>query len=388
MMRQFVSVAFATAAFVVASLPAQGETPRVSLLEIQDAFGHSLESKRALRPLIEKATPLQLGDLDRGLYFEDLGETALARRAFDNAAAQLNEATPGPDAWCIAYKLLRIPDVQVDHNEPSVREMLALRQQLNIPLTDGDLEKRATTTRLLNRWQALPKDAQAENGPLPKKLKPIDRAVALAVRGYHQDDTVAQTAHASARCYLRSANLKPFYGEGAKLGLPDFTYSLANDLAKTSFTPFWETAGQLYAHVAAQAEPPLSVFAGTALARLSERLMASDSKFPPPLTWPEILEHYRQGMAAGYEIAWVLYANAVHQGLGGLAADEAEAVRLYKAMLDRQDAKFYGFMSIVGYIYAQEELTALWQAGKLPMSEAEQGRYLTLKARLPAADKP
>lgn len=366
----------------VSALPVRAETTRDKLLEIVETMANTLASKQALRPIIEKATDAQISAFDRGLYFEDIGDDKTARSHFERAVGMLNPNTPGKDAWCVAYKLLRVPDAQVDKSHPVVKEMLNLRQALNIPLTTGDLEKTATTARIRELWNALPEAAQAETGPLPKNLSLIERAVALAARGYTQDNLVTQPSQASARCWLRGPNLKPFYVEAAKLGLVDFQMDVANDLAKTnSFPGFWEEAVKWYRQVTKNAQPPLSVIAATGAARVSERLLSADTPHPRPMTWPQILAAYRAGMEAGHEASMVLYADALHHGLGGQKADEAEAVRLYKSMLDKKDGFYGGLTTIVFLVYAQEQLTALWRAGKIEFTEAEQRRYLTLGAK-------
>jgi len=368
-------------AATLAALPAHAETTRDKLLEIVEPMGHSFASKQALRPIIEKATDAQISALDRGLYFEDIGDDKAARRYYERAVAALDTNSPGKDAWCVAYKLLRIPDDKADKNHPAVKEKLDLQKALNIPVTAGDLEKTATTARIRELWSDLPEAAQAETGPLPNNLSLIERAVALAGRGYNQDETALQPFNASARCWMRGPNLKPFYAEAAQLGLPDFQMNLANELAKARFPGFWQDAVAWYRRVAENAQPPLSVMAATGAARVGERLLSVDAPHPPPMSWPEILAAYRAGMAAGHEAAHVLYADALQRGLGGLKADEAEAVRLYKALLDQKDDFYGGITTIIFMIYAQEQLTELWKAGKLELNAAEQQRYLTLKAR-------
>jgi TPR repeat protein len=217
---------------------------------------------------------------------------------------------------------------------------------------------------------------------LPKTLTLLERAVALAVRGFNQDESVSQLSHASARCFLKGPNLKPLYLEGARLDLADVQFALANDLAKTTAFPgFWHEAVKMYRHVAATATPPLSVIAATSAARVSERLLTADTTHPSPMDWPEILATYRAGMAAGHEAALALYADALQQGLGGLSPDTAEAVRLYKALLDKNDGLFGGLMAIAFMVHAQEQITTLWRAGKLELNEAEQRRYLLSSAR-------
>lgn len=374
-------------AATIAAMPARAETTRDKLLEIVEPMGHTLASKQALRPIIEKATDAQISAFDRGLYFEEIGDHKAAQRYYERAVAALDPNAPGKDAWCVAYKLLRIPDDKTDKNQPAVKEMLDLRKALNTPVTAGDLEKTATTYRIRELWNALPEAAQAEAGPLPKNLSLIERAVALAGRSYAQDDTpFFQPSNASARCMLLGPNLKPFYVEAAKLGLVDFQLDVANDLAKTnSFPGFWEEAVKWYRQVAKNAQSPLSVIAATGAARVSERLLSADTPHPRPMSWPEILATYRAGMEAGHEASLVLYADALQRGLGELKADEAEAIRLYKSVLDKKDGFYGGLTTIVFMVYAQEQLTELWKAGKLDLSEAEQQRYLTLKARPAAA---
>jgi TPR repeat protein len=371
------------AASLLVAVPCHAETPRDKLLEIVEVMGNTLASEQALRPLIEKATDAQISDFDRGLYFDDIGDDKSARKYFERAVAALNPDAPGKDAWCVAYQLLRIPDDKADKNHPAVMEMLDLRRALNIPVTAGDLEKTATTARIRELWNELPEAAQAETGPLPKTLSLIERAVALAGRYYAQDDTpYFQPSNSSARCYLRGPNLKPFYVEAAKLGLVDFQLDVANDLAKTnSFPGFWQEAVKWYQQVARNGQPPLSVIAATGAARVSERLLSANTPHPPPMTWPEILAAYRAGMEAGHEAAWVLYADALQRGLGGQKPDEAEAVRLYKSLLDKKGNFYGGLMTIAFLVHAQEQLNTLWQAGKLELNEEEQRRYLTLGAR-------
>lgn len=369
----------------LAALPAHAETTRDKLLEIVETMANTLASKQALRPIIEKASDAQISAFDRGLYFEEIGDGKAARRYYERAVAALDQNAPGKDAWCVAYKLLRIPDDKADKNHPAVKEMLDLRKALNIPLTAGDLEKTATTARIRELWNALPEAAQAETGPLPNNLSLIERAVALAGRSYNQDDTpFFQPINASARCWLRGPNLKPFYAAAAQLDLPDFQMDLANELAKAKFPGLWQDAVAWYRRVAENAQPPLSVIAATGAARVGERLLSADTPHPPPMSWPEILAAYRAGMAAGHEAAHVLYADALQRGLGGLKADEAEAVRLYKALIDKQGGFYGGLTTLIFMVYAQEQLTELWKAGKLELNAAEQQRYLTLKAR-PAA---
>ncbi len=364
---------------LVMTLSARAESTRDTLLEIVETMGNLPASMQALRPVIEKASDAEIGAFDRGLYFEEIGDPKAARKYYERAVTVLDPNTPGKDAWCVAYKLLRIPDDKVDPTHPEVKDALDRRRQLNIPVMAGDLEKNATTARIRELWNALPEAAQAETGPLPKKLSPIERAVALAGRGYAQDERVTQPSQASARCWLRGANLKPFYVEAAKLGLVDFQLDVANDLAKTnSFPGFWEEAVKWYRQVAKNAQPPFSVIAATGAARVSERLLFADTPHPPPMAWPEILAAYRAGMEAGHEAALVLYADALLHGLGGLKADEAEAVRLYKSLLDQEDGFYFGLTTLVLLAYAQEQLTALWRAGKIEITEAEQRRYLTL----------
>lgn len=386
-MKRWITLACLVLVGMMRVLPAHAETTRDKLLEIVETMPNTLASKQALRPIIEKASDAQISAFDRGLYFEEIGDGKAARRYYERAVAALNPDTPGKDAWCVAYKLLRIPDDKADKNHPAVKEMLDLRKALNIPVTAGDLEKTATTTRIRELWSDLPEAAQAETGPLPKNLSLIDRAVALAGRSYNQDDTpFFQPSNASARCWLRGPNLKPFYVEAAKLGLVDFQLDVANDLAKTtSFPGFWEEAVKWYRQVAKNAQSPMSVIAATGAARVSERLLSADTPHPRPMTWPEILATYRAGMEAGHEASLVLYADALQRGLGGLKADEVEAVRLYKSMLDKKDGFYGGLTTLVFMVYAQEQLTELWKAGKLELSEAEQQRYLTLKARPAAA---
>jgi TPR repeat protein len=379
MNRRFAITALILAGLVM-TLSARAETTRNKLLEFVETMGgHTTASKQALRPVIEKASDAKIGAFDRGLYFEDIGDPKAARKYYERAATLLDPNTPGKDAWCVAYQLLRIPDDKVDQTHPAVKDMLDLRQQLNIPVMAGDLEKTATTARIRDLWNALPEAAQAESGPLPKELSLIERAVALAGRGYAQDERVRQPSQASALCWVRGPNLKPFYVEAAKLGLADFQLDVANDLAKTnSFPGFWEEAVKWYRQVAKNAQPPLSVIAATGAARVSERLLSADTPHPRPMAWPEILAAYRAGMEAGHEAALVLYADALQRGLGGLKADEAEAVRLYKSLLDQKDGLYGGLTTIVFWVYAQEKLTALWRAEKLEFTEAEERRYLTL----------
>jgi TPR repeat protein len=379
MNRRFALTALILAGLVM-TLSARAETTRNKLLEFVETMGgHTTASKQALRPVIEKASDAKIGAFDRGLYFEDIGDPKAARKYYERAATLLDPNTPGKDAWCVAYQLLRIPDDKVDQTHPAVKDMLDLRQQLNIPVMAGDLEKTATTARIRDLWNALPEAAQAESGPLPKELSLIERAVALAGRGYAQDERVRQPSQASALCWVRGPNLKPFYVEAAKLGLADFQLDVANDLAKTnSFPGFWEEAVKWYRQVAKNAQPPLSVIAATGAARVSERLLSADTPHPRPMAWPEILAAYRAGMEAGHEAALVLYADALQRGLGGLKADEAEAVRLYKSLLDQKDGLYGGLTTIVFWVYAQEKLTALWRAEKLEFTEAEERRYLTL----------
>lgn len=374
---------FLLSALVIActamTTPAGAETPRDTLLDIVEIMGNSAASKKALRPVIEKAKPEQISLFDRGLYFDDIGDPKSARKYYERALAALDPNTPGNDAWCVAYKLLRIPDDQVDQSEPVVKEMLDLRRQLKIPLTTGDLEKTATTARIRALWNALPEAAQAESGPLPKKLSQTERAVALAGRGFNQDERVTQPSQASARCWLRGPNLKPFYVEAAKLGLADFQLDLANDLAQTkSFPAFWDEAVKWYRQAAKSDQSRLSVIAATSAARVSERLLSAETPHPRPMDWPEILTAYRAGMDAGHEAAHVLYADALQRGLGGLKSDEAEAVRLYKSVLDKRDGVYGGITTMVYLIHAQEQITRLWQAGKIQLNETEQQRYLTL----------
>ncbi|GAB1394872.1 hypothetical protein MASR1M60_30360 [Rhodocyclaceae bacterium] len=383
MKRWFVLAAFACNA-LAAPVPEADAPPtsRTRLLELVEPMFISLESKRALRPALERASHQQIDDFDRGLYYADIGEADTARRHFEAAAAALAVENPGENAWCIGYRLLRIPDDKADPRDPAVKEMLELRKTLNIPVTAGDLEKTATTSYLQDLWSALPDTAKAKSGPLPATLSPQERTVALAGRGFMQDDNVQYPIQASNRCYLRGPNLKPIYPAGAQLGLADVQFALSNDLAKTkSFPAFWHDAAKLYRHVADTAQPPLSVIAATGAARISERLMAEDATHPPPLDWPAILAAYRAGMEAGHEASMALYANAVHLGLGGLKPDEAEAIRLYKSLLDKKDGLYGGLMTIAFMVYAQEQLTALWRAGKLQLDEEEQRRYLTIGAR-------
>lgn len=385
MKSRFFTLLFAA---TVAALPAHAETTRDKLLEIVETMANTLASKQSLRPIIEKASDAQISAFDRGLYFEEIGDGKAARRYYERAVAALDQIAPGKDAWCVAYKLLRIPDDKADKNHPAVKEMLDLRKVLNIPVTAGDLEKTATTARIRELWSDLPEAAQAETGPLPKNLSLIERAVALAARGYAQDELVSQPSQASARCWLRGPNLKPFYVEAAKLGLVDFQLDVANDLAKTnSFPGFWEEAVKWYRQVAKNTQPPMSVIAATGAARVSERLLSADTPHPRPMTWSEILATYRAGMEAGHEASLVLYADALQRGLGGLKADEAEAVRLYKSVLDQKDGFYGGLTTLVFMVYAQEQLTALWRAGRLELTEAEQQRYLTLGAKLNAPKK-
>ena len=377
---KYLSFTFLFAA-TVAAMPAHAETTRDKLLEIVETMPNTLASKQALRPIIEKASDAQISAFNRGLYFEEIGDGKAARRYYERSVAALNPDTPGKDAWCVAYKLLRIPDDKADQTHPAVKEMLDLRKALNIPVTAGDLENTATTARIRNLWNALPEAAQAETGPLPKKLSLIERAVALAGRGYAQTENITQPSQASARCWLRGPNLKPFYVEAAKLGLVDFQYDVANDLASAKFPGFWLEAVKWYRQVAANAAPPLSVIAATGAARVSERLDSLvDAPQKSPMTWPEILASYRAGMEAGHEASLVLYADALQRGLvTGQKADEVEAVRLYKSLLDRK-GNTYGSVpnALLYWVYAQEKLTALWRAEKLELTEEEQRRYLTL----------
>lgn len=387
-MKRWITLACLVLVGMMRVLPAHAETTRDKLLEIVETMANTPASKQALRPIIEKATDAQISAFDRGLYFEEIGDGKAARRYYERAVAALDPNAPGKDAWCVAYKLLRIPDDKADKNHPAVKEMLDLRKAFNIPVTAGDLEKTATTTRIRELWSDLPEAAQAETGPLPKNLSLIERAVALAARGYAQDDLVTQPSQASARCWLRGPNLKPFYVEAAKLGLVDFQLDVANDLAKTnSFPGFWEEAVKWYRQVAKNAQPPLSIIAATGAARVSERLLSADTPHPRPMTWPEILATYRAGMEVGHEASLVLYADALQRGLGGLKADEVEAVRLYKSVLDKKDGFYGGLTTLVFMVYAQEQLTALWRTGKLELTEAEQQRYLTLGAKLNAPKK-
>lgn len=367
---------------------AEAPSPRATLLEVVEMMGNTKACKQALRPLIEQTGKAQMSELDKGLYFEEIGDDQTARKYYERAVMALNPVAPGQDAWCVAYKLVRIPDAQVNQDHPVVKKMLELRRQLNIPVTEGDLEKSATTERISEIWDALPKSAKAESGPLPKKLSLIERAVALAGRAYAQDDQVAKPSQASARCWIRAANLKPFYVEAAKRGLVDFQLDVANDLAKAEFPGFWEEAVKWYRLAAANGTRPLSVIAATGAARTSERLLSADTPHPPPMTWQEILAAYQAGMKAGHEAAHVLYADALQRGIGGLTADEAEAVRLYKAVIDKTDGFYGGLTTMVYLVHAQSQLTALWQAGKLELNEAEQRRYLTISARLSPSKQP
>lgn len=382
MMKQRIAFIALILAGIVMTMSARAETTRDKLLEVVETMGNTPASKQALRPVIEKATDAEISAFDRGLYFEEIGDHNAARKHYERTVAALDSNTPGKDAWCVAYKLVRISDDKVDQTTPAVKEMLDLRKALNIPVTAGDLEKTATTARIRELWSDLPETAQAETGPLPKTLSLIERAVALAARGYAQDERVTQPSQASAHCWLRGPNLKPFYVEAAKLGLVDFQLDVANDLAKTnSFPGFWEEAVKWYRQVADNAQPPLSVIAATGAARVSERLLSVDTLHPPPMAWREILTAYRTGMEAGHEAAWVLYADALQRGLGGLKPDQAEAIRLYKSLLDKRGGFYGGLTTLVFMVYAQEQLTALWRAGKLELNEEEQRRYLTLGAR-------
>lgn len=380
-----------TASLLAATSPslAEGPSPRAALLDIVEAMPNPSTSMQALRPLVEKAPASQLGDFDRGLYFEAIGDDATARRHFERAVAALNPDKPGKDAWCVAYRLLRIPDKKVDRESPAVKEKLSLQRALNIPLVPGDLEKTATTERIRALWNELPEAAQAETGPLPRKLTTVQRAVALAGRWYAQDDTPAlQPSNASARCWLRGANLKPLYPAAAKLGLVDFQMDLANDLAKATHPESWRQAVTWYQKVAQHAAPPLSVVAATSAARVSERLLQEGTA--APMAWKDILAAYRAGSDAGHETSKVLYADALQRDLGGLAPDEAEAIRLYKAVLDQTGDKAYGNMltSFVYMVHAQSQLTALWRAGKLTFDAQAMKRYLTPTALAEAEKKP
>lgn len=380
-----------TASFLVGITPslAEGPSPRAALLDIVEAMPNASTSMQALRPLVEKAKTSQLGDFDRGLYFEAIGDNATARKHFERAVAALDPNKPGKDAWCVAYRLLRIPDEKVDRASPAVREKLSLQRHLNIPLVPGDLEKTATTERIRTLWNELPEPAQAETGPLPRKLTLIQRAVALAGRWYAQDDTPAlQPFNASARCWLRGANLKPLYPEAAKLGLVDFQMNLANDLAQSANPESWQEAVKWYQKVAQHAAPPLSVVATTGAARVSERLLQEGTA--APMAWKDIFAAYRAGSDAGHETSKVLYADALQRGLGGLEPDEAAAVRLYKSVLDQTGDKTYGnaLTSFLYMVHAQSQLTALWRAGKIAFDAQEQKRYLTPAALMEAEKKP
>lgn len=70
------------------------------------------------------------------------------------------------------------------------------------------------------------------------------------------------------------------------------------------------------------------------------------------MAWPEILATYRAGMATGLEAAWVLYADTLQRGLGWLKPDEAEAIRLYKSLLDKKGNFYGGLTTMVFLVYA------------------------------------
>lgn len=187
-----------------------------------------------------------------------------------------------------------------------------------------------------------------------------------------------QPFNASARCFLRGPNLQPLYPEAAKLGLPDYQMALANDLAGSQSPTSWLEAIKGLRQETQESAPPLSVIAATSAARVGERLLAADHP-SPPMKWPEILAAYRAGTEAGHEAALVLFADALQRGLGGLKPDEAQAVRLYKSLLDRSGGKTYGntMTSLIYSVHAQSQLTAMWRVGKLEFNEAERRRYLT-----------
>lgn len=175
---------FMLAALLPIGLPiaqADTATPRAALLDIVESFPVSPASLRAIRSLVEQAPSAQIGELDRGLYFEAIGDDKVARRHYERAAAALNSDKPGKDTWCIAYRLLRVPDELADRTHPAVKERFERHRRLDIPVIAGDLEKVATTARIQELWNALPPSGPVRNRPVAREPQ-SDRASVRACR--------------------------------------------------------------------------------------------------------------------------------------------------------------------------------------------------------------